>query len=79
MATASKSLLMACFTTPVDADGMTLFKQWTDRRYFDVDRVVDTLGNVPPELLFASFDMLKPAARVAKNVQLWDNLWTTSS
>ncbi|MBK7726883.1 MAG: alpha/beta fold hydrolase [Dehalococcoidia bacterium] len=66
---------LACFTTPVDADGMTLFKQWTDRRYFDVDRVVDTLGNVPPELLFASFDMLKPAARVAKNVQLWDNLW----
>ena len=30
---------------------------------------------MPPELLFASFDMLKPAARVAKNVQLWDNLW----
>lgn len=66
---------LACFTTPVDADGMTLFRQWTDRRYFDVDRVVDTLGNVPPELLYASFDMLKPAARVAKNIQLWDNLW----
>jgi polyhydroxyalkanoate synthase len=66
---------LACFTTPVDANGMTLFKQWTDRRYFDVDRVVDTLGNVPPELLYASFDALKPAARVAKNIQLWDNLW----
>jgi polyhydroxyalkanoate synthase len=66
---------LACFTTPVDAEGMDLFKRWTDRRYFDVDRVVDTLGNVPPELLYASFDMLKPAARVAKNVQLWDNLW----
>lgn len=66
---------LACFTTPVDAEGMELFKRWTDRRYFDVDRVVDTLGNVPPELLFASFDMLKPVQRVAKNIQLWDNLW----
>ena len=66
---------LACFTTPVDAEGMELFKRWTDRRYFDVDRVVDTLGNVPPELLYASFDMLKPAQRVAKNIQLWDNLW----
>ncbi len=66
---------LACFTTPVDANGMALFRQWTDKRYFDVDRVVDTLGNVPPELLYASFDMLKPAARVAKNITLWDNLW----
>jgi len=66
---------LACFTTPVDANGMTLFRQWTDKRYFDVDRVVDTLGNVPPELLYASFDMLKPAARVAKNITLWDKLW----
>ncbi len=69
---------LACFTTPVDANGMELFKRWTDPRYFDVDRVVDTLGNVPPELLYASFDMLKPAARVAKNVTLWDNLWNDS-
>ncbi len=66
---------LACFTTPVDANGMTLFKQWTDRRYFDVDRIVDTLGNIPPELLFASFDMLKPVAKVAKSVQLWDKIW----
>ncbi len=66
---------LACFTTPVDSDGMVLFKRWLDPRYFDVDRVVDTLGNVPPELIYASFDMLKPAGRVAKNIQLWDNLW----
>jgi polyhydroxyalkanoate synthase len=66
---------LACFTTPVDSDGMALFKQWTNPKFFDVDRVVDTLGNVPPELLFASFDMLKPAARIAKQVKLWDNMW----
>ncbi len=66
---------LACFTTPVNFEGMTLFRQWTDPRYFDVDRVVDTLGNVPPELLFASFDMLKPAARLAGQARLWDNMW----
>lgn len=66
---------LAAFTTPIDFDGMELFKRWTDRRYFDVDRVVDSLGNVPPELLFASFDMLRPASRAYSQVRLWDNMW----
>jgi polyhydroxyalkanoate synthase subunit PhaC len=66
---------LACFTTPVDFHGMELFRKWTDRRFFDVDKIVDTLGNVPPELLFASFDMLRPASRVAGRARLWDNLW----
>ena len=66
---------LACFTTPVNFEGMALFSQWTDRRYFDVDRIVDSLGNVPPELMYASFEMLKPAARLAGQVRLWDNMW----
>ncbi len=66
---------LACFTTPVNTDGMTLMKQWCDRRYFDVDRVVDTLGNVPPELMFASFDMLRPVSAMVGRVKLWDNMW----
>jgi len=66
---------LACFTTPVNYDGMTLFRRWTDRRYFDVDRIVDTLGNVPPELIYASFEALRPAARAASQIRLWDNMW----
>jgi len=66
---------LACFTTPVNFEGMGLHHTWTDRRYFDVDRIVDTLGNVPPELLYASFEMLKPAARAAAQLRLWDNMW----
>jgi polyhydroxyalkanoate synthase len=66
---------LAVFTTPVNAEGMALMRQWTDRRYFDVDRVVDTLGNVPPELLFASFDMLRPVSQVTGRLRLWDNMW----
>jgi polyhydroxyalkanoate synthase len=66
---------LACFTTPVDFDGMTLFRRWTDARHFDVDRIVDALGNVPPELMYASFEMLRPAARAASQIRLWDNMW----
>ena len=66
---------LACFTTPVNTDGMKLMKQWSDRRYFDVDRIVDTLGNVPPELLYASFDMLRPVSKAIGQVRLWDNMW----
>jgi polyhydroxyalkanoate synthase len=66
---------LVCLTTPVNFEGMKLMRQWTDKRYFDLDRIVDTLGNVPPELIFASFDMLRPAARIASQIRLWDNMW----
>jgi polyhydroxyalkanoate synthase len=66
---------LVCLTTPVNFEGMKLMRQWTDKRYFDLDRIVDTLGNVPPELIFASFDMLRPVARVASQIRLWDNMW----
>jgi poly[(R)-3-hydroxyalkanoate] polymerase subunit PhaC len=66
---------LACFATPVNYEGMGLFRKWSDRRYFDVDRLVDTLGNVPPELIYASFDMLRPATRWASSFRLWDQMW----
>lgn len=66
---------LVCFTTPVDFEGMGLMRQWIDPRHFDVDHVVDTLGNVPPQLLLASFDMLRPVSRMAARVRLWDNMW----
>ena len=66
---------LAVFTTPVNSEGMKLMRQWSDPRYFDVDRIVDTLGNVPPELMFASFDMLRPVSQAVGRVKLWDNMW----
>ena len=66
---------LACFTTPIDYDGMGLFKKWTDPAHFDVDRIVDTLGNVPPSLMFASFNMLRPVSQTAGRLRLWDNMW----
>jgi polyhydroxyalkanoate synthase len=66
---------LACFTTPIDFDGMGLFKRWCDSRHFDVDRIVDTVGNVPPELLYASFNLLRPTSQMVGRVRLWDNMW----
>ena len=61
--------------TPVNYDGMGLFRQWSDKRWFDVDRVVDTLGNIPSEMMYRSFELLRPADRLVSYVRLWDNLW----
>lgn len=66
---------LATFTTPVDFHRMEMFQAWADKRFFDVDRLVETFGNVPGEMLYSSFDMLRPAARAAGNVRLFDNLW----
>ena len=33
---------LICFTTPIDFREMKLFSNFSDRRYFDVDRLVDS-------------------------------------
>ena len=66
---------LICFTTPIDFHQMELFANFSDRRYFDVDRLIDSVGNMPPELILQSFEMLRPASRAAGQIQLWENIW----
>ncbi|THD37432.1 MAG: alpha/beta fold hydrolase [Sphingomonas sp.] len=66
---------LVTFTTPVDFSKMEMFQTWADRRFFDVDKLVDTFGNCPGDYLYTAFDMLRPAARAAGNIRLYDNLW----
>jgi len=66
---------LVCFTTPIDWTHMGLFTKWAHRDFFDVDRLVDALGNVPSELIFTSFEMLRPATRSAGQIKLWENMW----
>lgn len=66
---------LACAATPVDMNGMGLFRKWQDPRYFDVDRLVDTLGNIPPEMMLRSFELLRPMDRLGGYIRLLDNLW----
>lgn len=66
---------LVCFTTPIDFTQMEMFQAWADKRFFDVDRLVDTFGNCPADYLYSAFDMLRPGARIAGNIRLVDNLW----
>src|SRR5271166_4602834 len=52
-----------------------LINLWTDPRYFDVDRFVDTMGNIPAEFLQTAFLMLKPFANLGeKPINLMENI-----
>ena len=66
---------LVCFTTPIDWKQMPLFQAWSDRRYFDVDHLVDSVGNVPADFVMSSFYMLRPAGRLAGQLRVWDNMW----
>jgi polyhydroxyalkanoate synthase len=51
-----------------------LINLWTDPKYFDVDKFVDTVGNVPAEFLQNAFLMLKPVQNlIEKPITLWEN------
>ena len=66
---------LVTFTTPVNFKAMEMFQAWSDERFFDVDKLTETFGNCPTEFLYTAFDMLRPGARAAGNVRLWDNMW----
>jgi len=52
-----------------------LINLWTDPRYFDVDKFVDTMGNIPAEFLQAAFLLIKPIDNlVDKNINLMENV-----
>ena len=65
---------LVTFTTPVDFSRMDMFQAWADRRFFDVDRLVDTFGNCPGDYLYTAFDLLRPGSKAAGQVRLIDNL-----
>jgi polyhydroxyalkanoate synthase len=53
---------------------MSLYRTWTDPAHFDLDRLIATLGNIPPELIEVSFDMLRPFQKTAGKLKLLDNV-----
>jgi polyhydroxyalkanoate synthase len=60
---------------PIDFAKAGLFGRWLDKRFFDVDRFVDTLGTVPADLVKAGFKLIKPTMDLSTNLNLWWNLW----
>ena len=67
---------LVTLATAVDFHKMGLQSFWAQPQFIDVDKMVDTFGNIPPSLLQQSFRMLKPASEVSsvKYVGLWQNV-----
>ena len=64
-------------TAPLDfsnRQGLT-FARWTDEKYFDVDKVLATFGNMPGEMIDYGAKALKPVENYITNYcKLWDSL-----
>jgi len=61
---------------PFDFANAGLFGRWLDRKYFDVDKFVDTLGEIPADLVRVGFKLLKPTMDLTTGLNLWWNLWS---
>ena len=63
-------------TAPLDFSNTddNIFATWLDRRFFNVDRMVNSLGNVPSELIEFGAKMLKPVENFvgAYTTLYWD-------
>jgi len=69
-----KNLIL--LTAPIDFTDADLFGVWLDKRYFDVDRLVDTFGNIPPEVIDFGNKLLKPVTNFSSTyTNLLDRLY----
>ncbi|HSD52428.1 MAG TPA: alpha/beta fold hydrolase [Candidatus Methylomirabilis sp.] len=60
---------------PIDYKYTGMFSTWLDKRYFDVDKLVDTFGCMPADMVRLGFKMLKPTMDLSTFTNLWWNLW----
>jgi polyhydroxyalkanoate synthase subunit PhaC len=68
---------LALLAPPIDFGqrAESVFARWLDERYFDVDRLVNTYGNIPPELIELGSKLLKPVENyVGVYANIWDRL-----
>ncbi|MBI2080949.1 MAG: alpha/beta fold hydrolase [candidate division NC10 bacterium] len=60
---------------PFDFAKAGLFACWLDKGVFDVDRLVDTYGTMPAEMVRLGFKLLKPTMDFSTLTNLWWNAW----
>lgn len=64
-------------TAPLDfskRDSITI-AHWVDEKYYNVDRILSTYGNMPAEMIGSGAQLLKPVENFFANYcRLWDNL-----
>jgi polyhydroxyalkanoate synthase len=60
---------------PIDFERAGFFTTWMNKSHFDVEKLVDTFGGVPADLIRVGFKLLKPTADLSSYTNLWWNLW----
>jgi polyhydroxyalkanoate synthase len=67
---------LTVMAAPIDFGGReSLLNVWTDRKYFDVDSLIDSYGNCPAFFLQSCFQLLKPVQNLLeKHLTLFDQL-----
>jgi polyhydroxyalkanoate synthase len=68
---------LVLLTAPLDFSNKEniTFAKWTDERYFDIDKVLATFGNMPGEMIDYGAKALKPVENYITNyVKLWDKV-----
>lgn len=49
-----------------------IYSIWTRDNWFDVDLLVDTLGNIPPSLLNVTFNLVRPTNEFVQALNYWE-------
>jgi polyhydroxyalkanoate synthase len=57
---------MINLAAPIDFKDGGLLSRWISAPHYPVDKLVETFGNVPPAIMAAGFQMLKPVGQLAK-------------
>ena len=60
---------------PFDFAKAGLFARWMEKRVFDVDKLIDTYGAMPAEMVRLGFKLLKPTMDLSTLTNLWWNAW----
>jgi polyhydroxyalkanoate synthase len=66
---------LLALAAPIDFAHGGIMSTWTRTPTFDVAAIIDAFGNVPHQLMQASFSMLRPTLRAQKMVAVLDRAW----
>jgi polyhydroxyalkanoate synthase len=66
---------LLALAAPIDFEHAGIMAQWTRTPTFDVAALIEAFGNVPWQLMQASFQLLKPTLTATKTVALLDRAW----
>jgi polyhydroxyalkanoate synthase len=66
---------LVALAAPIDFAHAGIMATWTQTPTFDVGAIVDAFGNVPWQLLQASFNLLRPTLGASKAVAVLDRAW----